>query len=832
MAARIGFVLARLALAVFVVLTSGYCLLAYLPFTYHQVNLGGLLPWLSEFARFHSYFYWVAFAAAVLTLPGLRKHPPNFGSVSFLIVYAGVGAVLLARPLLVRLQNDLQSLVWCIAALTPFVWLAALDWTAQRNKLLWVKQETSETRRLFRTCLLSAIYVWLLSAALVVFRATTVNNFEWHEARPLAIAASLAGHLVLFMAIFLLLNFIGAIAGVLSGSPGRHAMLYVTTAVILLTQVLKVVVFVPLSFSGPLATAVALAIAFSLVSFLSGISMRLYRPEKGALESPLALFLAPLHFIRPIPQAAQAAILLLTSGIGAWLLVRTSTMDWEYLIQELIILAIWTGTFGFFYVTASRSAKRGGDSLVVAAAILVCAYIGLAAMQSRRPVLGEKWKSLEEYSGYDVGFRLVRSALSPPTAVRADDSLYTFLVDHTNIPRSVRTDPVDIELAGKLTVTSGPKPDIFVLVIDSLRRDYLSIYNPAVTFTPNIEAFARESAVAQNAFTRYTGTGLSEPSIWTGAMMLHKQYITPFYPMNSLQKLLEFEQYQQFITKDEILSAILGPSKLITELDAGRPTMSCELCRSLSELEGRIAESQSTGHPIFAYTQPQNIHVSVINREGRSVPAGERYPGFDAAYASRIKAMDTCFGGFIQFLKDKGLYDNSIVVLAADHGDSLGERGRWGHAYNVVPEVVRVPLIMHLPAEMRSLSFNPDSPAFLIDITPSLYYLLGHRPIVKDELFGKPLFTVTPGESAGYARSSYLVASSYGPVYGLLQDEGRSLYVADGVEYGDHLYRWDSAGVSDGTVTPEIRASRQQQIRDDVSAISRFYGLVETAKLR
>src|SRR6516225_4533983 len=98
--------------------------------------------------------------------------------------------------------------------------------------------------------------------------------------------------------------------------------------------------------------------------------------------------------------------------------------------------------------------------------------------------------------------------------------------------------------------------------------------------------------------------------------------------------------------------------------------------------------------------------------------SGDNYSVFNNPYSARVKAMDKCFGEFIQFLKNSGLYDDSIVILTSDHGDSLGERGRWGHAYNVVPEVVRIPLIIHRPANLQSLTFDPDSPAFLTDITP------------------------------------------------------------------------------------------------------------------
>jgi len=513
------------------------------------------------------------------------------------------------------------------------------------------------------------------------------------------------------------------------------------------------------------------------------------------------------------------------------MLIGVSPIDWEHLIQKLLTAATWAGCFSFFYLTAPAPTKRSANSVIIAAAAFVCLYVGFIALPAKWQLPADK-QALDEYANYDASFSLARALLSPPVAAVVDpDSFYAFLVRNTNIPRSVNSDPVDINLAGKLSQTPGPKPNIFIFVIDSLRRDYVSAYNPAVNFTPNIDAFGRESIVVQNGFTRYTGTGLSEPSIWTGAMLLHKQYITPFYPMNSLQKLLDFEQYQQFIARDEILSTILAPSKLVTGLDPGQPTMNLRMCRSLEGLQRQLAQGASAGRPIFAYTQPQDIHVSVINREGGSVPPGESYPGFYAPYASRVKGIDRCFGEFIQFLKNSGLYDNTIIILTADHGDSLGEQGQWGHAYHIAPELVRIPLIIHLPTAMKALSFDPTAPAFLTDITPSLYYLLGHRPISRNDLFGRPLFTATPEEAVPYLRSSYMVASSYGPVYGLLENSGHALYVANAVEYKDHFYEWgEGKGVINDTITSQIRTDRQQQIRESLNEIAKFYSYSETGQ--
>lgn len=826
---RFGFGLARLYVGLILGLTAGYCLLAYIPFTYHQVVVGDLLPWLTAFAKFHAYFYLSAFGLASLTLP-LKNQKTRPASLLFLLVYGAVGAILLVRPLLVRLENNFQSLVWALLALTPLVWLGALDWLSQRGSFKWAKKEFPETARLFRAALLTALYGWLFSTILVIFRYRIFSKAELSWSRwALVLVSSLLCELLVFMAIFLAMNFARASAGIISKNPTLHALIYVGTAALLLMLALKFIVFQPLSFTSEWAMLAAFAVGFSGALFLSGTSARLYRSKDGEIESPLVLLLGPLGFLRSLPRALQAGILLAASAIAAWMLIGVSVTDWENMIQRLLIIATWAGGFSFFYLTAPAPSRRSGDSRIIAAATLVCLYVGFIALPSKWQ-LPSSTQALEAYANYDVSFNLARAILSPPVVEASGSSIYAFLVRNTNIPRSIKTDPVDINLAGKLNPTPGPKPNIIIFVIDSLRRDYVSAYNPAVNFTPNIEAFARESIVAQNAFTHYTGTGLSEPSIWTGSMMLHKQYITPFYPMNSLQKLVDFEQYQQFIAQDEILSTIMAPSNLVTRLDAGQTTMNLKMCPALEELQTRLAADASASRPIFAYIQPQDIHVSVINREGRSVPPGESYPGFDAAYASRLKALDKCFGDFVRFLKSKGLYKNTILILTADHGDSLGEEGRWGHAYHVTPEVARIPLIIHLPPAMRSLSFDPDAPTFLTDITPSLYYLLGHRPIEKNDLFGRPLFTATPEETAAYLRTSYLVASSYGPVYGLLENSGHSLYVVDAVNYEDHFYEWGSdKGVITDTITPEIRADRQGQIRTDINEIARYYDFSESS---
>src|SRR5512135_477504 len=117
------FFLARMAFAAFYVISAIYCLLAFIPFTYQQVHIGGLLPWLTTFVKIHPYLNVVVLALLVPTvwadLRDTRAKVPTVG----LLAVSGAGMVaLFVHPVLANLKNDGSSLVWCVVMLLPLVW--------------------------------------------------------------------------------------------------------------------------------------------------------------------------------------------------------------------------------------------------------------------------------------------------------------------------------------------------------------------------------------------------------------------------------------------------------------------------------------------------------------------------------------------------------------------------------------------------------------------------------------------------------------------------------------------------------------------------------------
>ncbi len=147
-----------------------------------------------------------------------------------------------------------------------------------------------------------------------------------------------------------------------------------------------------------------------------------------------------------------------------------------------------------------------------------------------------------------------------------------------------------------------------------------------------------------------------------------------------------------------------------------------------------------------------------------------------------------------------------------------------GHAYSLHPEVVRIPLIVHVPPAMRSAwTWNERCVAYSTDITPTLYRLLGHEPSYPAPFFGESL-AQPPGMALPPQRDR-MVAASYGAVYGALLANATRYYVFDAVAMREMAFDV-GAGAAPGVevpVTRDVRERGLEVIRSSVEAIGTFY---------
>lgn len=86
-------------------------------------------------------------------------------------------------------------------------------------------------------------------------------------------------------------------------------------------------------------------------------------------------------------------------------------------------------------------------------------------------------------------------------------------------------------------------------------------------------------------------------------------------------------------------------------------------------------------------------------------------------YAGEVRHVDRVLGRFLHELPD-----NALVVLTADHGESLGERGCWGHGLNLYQEAVLVPLLVRGPGVPAG---TVDAPVQLLDLAPTVLAAAG-----------------------------------------------------------------------------------------------------------
>jgi arylsulfatase A-like enzyme len=279
---------------------------------------------------------------------------------------------------------------------------------------------------------------------------------------------------------------------------------------------------------------------------------------------------------------------------------------------------------------------------------------------------------------------------------------------------------------------------------------------------------------------------------------------------------------------DEVLKEVLLPADSLVKLDTDKQLWNqLEIGSTVRQAESALDSHANSQEPIFFYDQPKNVHQ--FARNDVPSPASQHWQG-PAGMSIRITYevhwVDKCLGEFFNYLKQRGMYDDSIIIVTSDHGDATGEFGRMSHSTLIWPEVMRVPLIIHLPPKMREhLVYDDTRLSTLTDIAPTLYYLLGHRPIPQNQVYGRPLFAETRQELDRYPRKDLLLASDVRAVYGILTADERYLYTTYDSPAESYLFDLTAdPNAEHSLLTPPLKQRYDEEIIEHLHAIGDFYG--------
>jgi arylsulfatase A-like enzyme len=267
------------------------------------------------------------------------------------------------------------------------------------------------------------------------------------------------------------------------------------------------------------------------------------------------------------------------------------------------------------------------------------------------------------------------------------------------------------------------RPSIILISIDTLRADHLHAYGYRGIATPNIDALARDGVIYRNAWSHCPLTLPSHLSILTGLLPPEHgvrdnagyRFEGTAHP--TLPSLLQKNGYATGAAVSAyVLRASTGVSAGFDDYDDAIGVVDGAPLGALQRLGGKteaIAERWIDVHqdkPFFYF-----LHIY------------EPHTPYQPTYDADVAASDTIIGKLIAHLKQRGVYDNALIILTSDHGEGLMEHGEAEHGVFLYREDLHVPLIVKLPHAARRGSV--DSMAQLIDITPTVLDAAGIAPL-------------------------------------------------------------------------------------------------------
>ena len=278
-----------------------------------------------------------------------------------------------------------------------------------------------------------------------------------------------------------------------------------------------------------------------------------------------------------------------------------------------------------------------------------------------------------------------------------------------------------------------PSAPVILISVDTLRADHLPAYGYRGVETPYLDALRKDSILFANAYTHVPLTLPSHVTLFTGLLPPQNGvrdnigYVLDSRP-ETLASYLKRAGYE---TGGAVSCIVLSHNTGLNRGfdfydDAVEPT---ETNQSLSRVQrdGGETEARLSGwiqgratKKIFAFLHLYEPHTPYEPPE----PYRSRYA---LAYDGEIARADEIVGQFVTALKEKGLYDGSILLFLSDHGEGLNDHGEEEHGVLLYREAIHVPLFLKLPRSSRG-GETVSAPVALTDVFPTIAKLLGLEP--------------------------------------------------------------------------------------------------------
>jgi arylsulfatase A-like enzyme/Flp pilus assembly protein TadD len=289
-----------------------------------------------------------------------------------------------------------------------------------------------------------------------------------------------------------------------------------------------------------------------------------------------------------------------------------------------------------------------------------------------------------------------------------------------------------------LAAAATDQPNVILITLDTVRADRMGFLGSKNGLTPNLDALALQGVVFEHAYSQAPITPVSHATILTGTFPQYHgirnfgDRLPPSVPF-----LPDILHSQGFHTGAFVGSIILDPKNgFASGFDRGFDVYNAGFHRQKTGERreasmqrrgevtlGHVLEwlGQQKGKPFFLWFHLWDAHDPYNPPE----PFRTRFP--NAPYNAGIAYVDATVGKLLDYLRKQGLYDNALIAVAADHGESLGDHGELTHSIFLYDATIHVPLLLKLPGN-RFVGQRVNATASLVDLAPTLLEALGRTP--------------------------------------------------------------------------------------------------------
>ena len=317
--------------------------------------------------------------------------------------------------------------------------------------------------------------------------------------------------------------------------------------------------------------------------------------------------------------------------------------------------------------------------------------------------------------------------------------------------------PLVVLLASSCRQGEDKRPNLILILIDTLRRDHLHMYGYPRETSPSLDALARRSVLFEQAISAAPWTLPSAMSLLTGRLPSSHRVendgmkLSPEIPI--LAEVLKQAGYATAAVVSHIyVDSPFGFQRGFDRFDDFGLSKDYRFEAGLEPIAEKVTDHalaevrrMGKGHPFFLlvhyfdphwnydppppfdsrFTTPYSGTVtgnyqsfSKYALPGETLPPGALQHLIDL-YDGEIAYTDAQIGRLLQILEEEGVARRSVVVVVSDHGEEFKEHGSLGHGRDLYDEVTRVPLLvadLRKPAQGRRIGAEVRS----IDVFPTL----------------------------------------------------------------------------------------------------------------